>query len=187
VFGKPRGLRGELAESGIASVFSSDLRRAAETAGILAKRLDAPLTTLYGLRPWKLGSTIEGRVSEEVHPLIMHFFEHAGECPPGGEPFLEFKQRVFGTIAAIGKQSGYGQVAIVTHYRCLKLLEARKTRDQVDARNFVKDGSPTGSIKTFIGGKLRDFFTRSKSTRRLCVRSSFSSPLPSLSFPDSLS
>ena len=148
---------GKLRSTGIGCIFSSDLSRATETARIIATEIGANLITLYGLRPWKLGPTIEGGLSREMLPVIKRFFEQPERRPFGGESFLEFEYRVFATLAEIGRQGGGKRLAVVTHYRCMQLLDARGTDNLIDARKFLSAGSRTGTIRVLAQGKLSDF------------------------------
>jgi len=79
----------------IVAIYSSDLRRARETAEIIAEECDAPLTTAGLLRPWELGE-ITGMDEEDGRPIL---YQHATETPDeqleGGESYNEWVDRFF--------------------------------------------------------------------------------------------
>lgn len=146
-----------LERCGIQLIATSDLSRAVETAEIIAARSNAVVTAFYGLRPWKLGPAIEGHDYEEVLPRIRHFFQRPDETPQGGESFRHFKGRVFHTVAGIKVRGAYTKIAIVTHFRCIRLFESRKGRNDVDTGRFFGDGGPPCSIRLLCRGKVRAF------------------------------
>jgi broad specificity phosphatase PhoE len=147
----------QLKNSEVRTLFSSDLSRAVKTAEIIAKSLGVTVTLCGDLRPWKLGPTIEGHFSDEVQQQIVRYFEHPNDCPIGGESFHEFKNRVLGAVAKIKGQVRLGKSVVVTHFRCIKLFEARLTHNTIDPRIFLSHGNTTGSIQILSGRKFYNF------------------------------
>ncbi|MGD0206459.1 MAG: histidine phosphatase family protein [Verrucomicrobiota bacterium] len=147
----------QIKNSAVRTLFSSDLSRAAETARIIAKSLRVTVSFCCDLRPWKLGPTIEGHFSDDVQHQIAYYFKNPDECPVGGESFREFKGRVYGAIAKIRRQARLGPSVIVTHFRCVKLFEARTTHNTIDPQIFLSHGCPTGTIRILSRGIFGDF------------------------------
>jgi len=117
-------LGSKLARSNIKVIFHSDLDRATDTARAVA---DATGAKSYGtrlLRPWNLGD-FTGRSSSEVHPKITRMAEeHPGVTLKNGESFENFKQRAFkGLHFALANSDGL-PLALVTHHRVERLLQA---------------------------------------------------------------
>ena len=114
----------QLKTSGISRIYSSDLDRTMDTAKEVAKTTGAPITPDARLRPWKLGSTIEGKPTADMLPRIKSLTESPDERPPGGETFNEFKDRFLEGYHAIQDAHPNEHTAIVTHYRGTKLMDA---------------------------------------------------------------
>ena len=154
----------KLKNKGISSLYSSDLSRASETAQIIWNYLtnkdeypDLPIKYDYGLRPWKLGSEIEGKETTSVLPKIKYYAENPNEIPPDGESFNSFKNRFFSTFDSIASQNKKKTVGIVTHYRGFKLLGSRKKgTNDVDLNKFLSfdDKQKPASVSIIIDEKL---------------------------------
>lgn len=130
----------------------SDLDRAAETSDILKQHVDVENVPSRKLRPWDLG-ILTGKSTKEAIPEIKKYAEETPDKPvPKGESFNEFKQRAFEGIHS-ALDSGESPVAIVTHHRLERLLEAWDAKGQpadhsIDMNVFTQKGDPPGGIKT---------------------------------------
>ena len=130
----------------------SDLDRASETADIIGKHIDVPTQASRALRPWDLG-TLTGKATKEAIPEIEDYVKNKpDQAVPKGESFNEFKERAFKGIHA-ALDSGDSPVAIVTHHRLERLLEAWDKKGQpadhsIDLDTFTQKGDPPGGIKT---------------------------------------
>ncbi len=132
----------------------SDLDRASETAGIISKHIDTPTTASRDLRPWDLGE-LTGKTTKEAIPQIEDYVKNKpDQAVPKGESFNEFKERAFkGIYSALN--SGDSPVAIVTHHRLERLLEAWDKKGQpadhsIDIDTFTQKGDPPGGIKEMM-------------------------------------
>jgi broad specificity phosphatase PhoE len=131
----------DLAGKDIEVVFSSDLSRSMHTGAPVAHSNGAPLIAVFGLRPWDLGK-IQGKPTNEVQPQIDYLIDHADERAPDGESCNEFKNRFLSTVRDIVNASKGKRIAVITHYRGVKLLGSLDKNGEVDNDEFKrKDGA----------------------------------------------
>jgi probable phosphoglycerate mutase len=106
--------------------FTSDLRRARQTAAPLAVAWRREPQALPGLREQHFGlleglnvSTIKAR-----HPdLWARWLEHDGDFAlPGGESLVQFHRRVLEAVRGVAEQLGGRRAALVTHGGVLDML-----------------------------------------------------------------
>lgn len=100
-------------------LFSSDLKRAAETAQILAIKLKIEVVYTKALREWNLGE-LEGRKSSELskeYPEIMNVFQfESGDIPtPGGESWGQVLRRVNDFLEYAATLYNRKNILLVTH------------------------------------------------------------------------
>ncbi len=97
-------------------VYTSPLRRAGESARILADGLGLPLEKADGLLEMDLG-VFSGHTPEEIatlHPEAWDAYLHdtVGTAPPGGEAFADMAERVIAFGMAVESE---GTALLVTH------------------------------------------------------------------------
>lgn len=117
-------------------IICSSLLRARQTANIIT--FFNPLASwgpyeTPALHPWHLGE-FEGQPSARVMPKIEEMMERPNEQAPGrspkstenGESFNQFASRIIECFLGIldGQHETGDKVVVVTHLRCIKLLEA---------------------------------------------------------------
>ncbi|HVN62556.1 MAG TPA: histidine phosphatase family protein [Gaiellaceae bacterium] len=107
-----RSLVGERVDA----IYSSDLRRAAETAEILAAALGLPVTTDPDLREIDVGSW-SGLTREEVAVQFPDWDTHDGETREALEV------RVVAAVRLIAQRHPDGQVLVVTHGGSIRSLQ----------------------------------------------------------------
>lgn len=118
-------------------IYASDLQRAHETAEIISEHMGGvPVTPVYGLRPWGLGSEIEGKEHTKVEGKINKLIDRPDKVPKDGESLNDFKQRFLSTVSGIREKHPQGSVAIVTHYRGLKLINSLDGDGEINPRKF---------------------------------------------------
>lgn len=110
---------GRLQREGLALLYSSDLRRAWETAQIIGQTLDIPLIPDVRLRERNLGD-IAGLSGEEVQerfPDMVREWEGSRMMrpAPGGEQPADFWARVVAAFDDIVARHPEGTVGVVTH------------------------------------------------------------------------
>jgi broad specificity phosphatase PhoE len=126
-------------------VWSSDLRRAEQTATLLAQALGAPAVRVDPrLRERDLGAW-SGLLSAEIEarwgPELARFRSGELECPPGGEARAALIERVLASLTDIAEASERegSTPLVVTHGGVIRTLEATLEPDP---------GSPTTSSPT---------------------------------------
>jgi len=108
-----------------AAVWSSDLRRAAETAGIIFAGRGAGVRTCRELREIQLGEW-DGVPRRRVKASQPGLWQARGEDlagfrPPGGESFSDLQQRVVPQILRIAEET-QGSACMVTHAGVIRVL-----------------------------------------------------------------
>ena len=118
-------LRGEAFDH----IFSSDLRRAMQTARIIAEAVGGEVVPLSALREWHLGE-LENRPNTELwkeYPQIMNAFKYEGSdlLVPGGESRFQFLKRVADCIDSLAAQYEGKRILLVTHAGTLRAIFRR--------------------------------------------------------------
>ena len=110
------------------AVFSSDLQRAARTAGIIAAHVEVPVITDAGFRE-RFGGDWQGHTGAEIDARWpgMRDKWRRGEltAPPGGEEDVDALERFDAALGRALEHTGTGIVGIVTHHGMLRLVAMR--------------------------------------------------------------
>ena len=144
----------QLKDSGIEVIYSSDLQRASVTANEISKATGAPVVLSMELRPWNLGE-LTGKHTKEVLPKVAEYANNPDRCVPEGESFNDFKKRAFHGIFEAMRQTPDQALAIVTHHRVERLLNAWENKGQpadlsLDLKEFLQKGEKPGSAQVFV-------------------------------------
>ena len=146
-----------LARFAISAIYSSDLRRARQTAETIQASTNAALFTTAELRPWNLG-IFGGQLLREIIPFLNLLQENPNLSAPNGESFRQFYERYsrrFSELLRIAEDAP-GDIIAVTHVR--NLLAAGTILAHGDADHVPVQGGPcTGSLTTIekIDGRWR--------------------------------
>lgn len=135
-----------VAQHDVERIYTSDLRRAIQTAGLISGLTGAPAVATSSLRPWNLGSLGGQRIRD-----ILRHLEELKVNPkmkaPGGESFNQFYFRYAAglrALARVASKSSKG-IVVVTHVR--NFLATPTILAGGNARTVpVKGGPGTGSI-----------------------------------------
>ena len=136
-----------LADHRVEAIYSSDLRRARQTAEVLRRRTNAPrVATSKDLRPWNLGVFCGQRVYD-ILPFLNLLNQHPDMIAPSGESFYQFYGRYSQRLNELMNlaQRSSGSVVAVTHVRnvlATQTIIEHGDRDRVP----VKGGPPTGTL-----------------------------------------
>ncbi len=143
-----------LKDKGIDGIIASDLGRCVETAKIISKETGAPvLGKTKGLRPWHLGD-LTGQPVKPNLPALQAYIKNPDEVVPGGESFNAFKKRMVDEVLKIQKKYPKDKIAIVTHHRGERLLQAwvdagePKDPGKLSSEPFMHKGIKPGSYTT---------------------------------------
>lgn len=109
-----------LSSSSISTIFTSDLKRALETATILKARLNGAevvVTPLLRERNWgefegKCWNEIVDRIPDEIKKMQSHPLNFT---PEGGESRSDMLERVKSFLSSIENINASGMIAVVTH------------------------------------------------------------------------
>jgi len=121
-----RDAASRLAQENISAVYSSGLRRAIETAQVLAEALRLDMTTISALAEIDFGD-FEGMTYEEIQLRYPEAFEHWMQYPtdaqfPNGEKFSDMRTRVNGALDWLLRHHRNESIAIVAHSGVIRLL-----------------------------------------------------------------
>jgi len=102
-----------------AAIYSSPLRRAAQTAGIIAARLGLPVVTVEDLRELDVGD-LEGRSDADAWTTYLEvaYAWQAGDHDrryPGGEDFHQVRARVTRAFARAASHPAGRRVLMIAH------------------------------------------------------------------------
>jgi len=113
-----------LADWPIKAIYTSDLRRAQETANVLAKKLNLTPVIDDNFRE-RNGGVFQGLTIEQLnnrHGDAWHQVRHDGSAPPNGESMLEVGIRAYSSFEKISSGHLGETVAIVSHGGTLNIL-----------------------------------------------------------------
>jgi alpha-ribazole phosphatase len=114
-----RALVSELIKESFTAIYTSDLKRAKETADILADSLQLPVRTDPRLREIHQGEW-EGQLVEDIRARYndvwrLRAHDPASLRPPGGESVAEVAQRVYAALDEITIGFPLNPVLVVSH------------------------------------------------------------------------
>jgi 2,3-bisphosphoglycerate-dependent phosphoglycerate mutase len=106
-------------------IYSSDLKRAVQTAIIINKLHHKDIYTTSSLRPWHLG-IYEAGISSQVVPMLKYYQVHETEMPKDGESFKVFRLRFLMALDEIMRQAKEQDsiIIVTTHFRNLQTAQA---------------------------------------------------------------
>ncbi len=121
-----RALAAQLAGRSFEAIYSSDLQRARETAGILAQTFRLSISLDPRLREVSLGEW-EGQLGHDIAAAYPEAWEERRRDPvyarpPGGETVAEVAARVWAATDDIARSHPHSSVLIVSHGLALATL-----------------------------------------------------------------
>lgn len=142
-----RAIAEKLSRESIAQVYASQLRRAVETARILAEPHGVSVRTMEELAEIDFGD-LEGLTFEEIERRYPDAFRSWMTEPtqtqfPNGESFSQMRARVLGALKALLARHKNESIAVVTHAGVIRLLlgEALQIPENQIFRLAQRDGA----------------------------------------------
>jgi broad specificity phosphatase PhoE len=147
-----RSLAASLKSEGFSAIYSSPLKRARQTAEIIAEYHECPLTIEEGLKEINLGQ-LEGLTGEDLRRDFPDFFKNwmqdPGRVPmPQGESLKEVQERAWSAIEKMARKNAGVTVLAVAHSfvnltiisRILELPfnQLRRLRQDATAKNVIE-------------------------------------------------
>ena len=113
----------------VAKVYTSDLKRAYDTAAAIAAPRSLPLLPRTGLREISFGDW-EGRSWDEIEAAApqqaaLWLREYPHRPAPGGESLAQFQARIESEMTTILNESIEESVAVVTHAGVIRVIVAK--------------------------------------------------------------
>jgi probable phosphoglycerate mutase len=154
--GRRQAYRVAVALSGVplASVVSSPLERALETARSVAKGGNLTVRVDDRLKDTDVGPWAGQKIAEleKADPRWKAFVEHPDEPPPGVESLSQVQRRVVAVIEELRRDPGAGEyIAVVSHADVVKLILAHYLGMHIQTVRFVSVGTASISALVFQG------------------------------------
>ena len=133
-----------LKNEGINAIYSSDLKRALQTASAINKYHETKVTVDDDLRELNHGN-LEGRTFEEVRSAFPEFIQAWRSQPaylpiPGGESFADVSHRISNSLERICHRYAHQTVLIVSHQFPIRAILCKTTGTPLNHyRNFKVD------------------------------------------------
>ena len=137
-----------LADIALDAVYSSDLRRASETAAVVAARQGLGVEVMPELREVDVGSWC-GLTREEAEERFPEGFERwrGGETGwDDGETYEEMSERVLAAVRRIADAHPDGRVLVVAHGGPIRAIHASALAVEVDAYRRVRPVEPNARL-----------------------------------------
>jgi broad specificity phosphatase PhoE len=133
----------------VSAIYSSDLKRARQTAEMVRQTTQASVTATEELRPWNLG-IFGGQLLREIIPFLNLLNERPDLSAPNGESFHRFyarySKRLTEMLSLAERSRGY--VVVVTHVR--NLLAAKTILEHGDRNRVPVQGGPSTGTLTVV-------------------------------------
>jgi broad specificity phosphatase PhoE len=135
-----------VADFGAKTIYSSDLTRALQTAEIISRTVNAPITPTPELRPWNLGA-FAGQLIHELIPFLLLLNQQPDTVAPGGESWNQFYERYSKRLFALmdlahQSDKNIAAVAHVRNFLTAPTIVLGGDKNKVP----VKGGPKTGSV-----------------------------------------
>jgi broad specificity phosphatase PhoE len=144
--GDAKRVAGQLKDSKLDAIYTSDLSRASDTADAIGKSSGAKVTKMKELRPWDVG-VYTGHDSDDVQALIGKYVATPDKPIPKGESFNQFRERSLSAVQDILNKHKGGNVAIVSHHRLDRLLASIDPNGEIDVQKFCQPGIAPGAMR----------------------------------------
>ena len=137
-----------LADIALDAVYSSDLRRARETAEAVARVQGVAVVQLAELREVNVGSW-EGLTRDEAEARFPNGFRRwlaGGNAWEDGEIYREMSTRVLGAVDRIASEAEGGRVLIVSHAGPIRAIHGAALGMDVEAYRRIRPVEPNARL-----------------------------------------
>jgi broad specificity phosphatase PhoE len=153
-------LAARLAHIDLDAVYSSDLRRARDTAAVVAESQGIDLRELPELREVDVGSW-SGLTRAEAEERFPEGFARWKSGYPGwedGETYEEMTDRILATVTRIGREHEGDRVLIVSHGGPIRAIHAAALELDVHAYRRLRPVEPNARLSAvcFVDGRLTE-------------------------------
>lgn len=157
--GQARALAAQLASTRFDAVYSSDLRRAVETARVVASRLGLSVSARADLREADVG-VFTGLTREEIaerFPAEARLAHRVGFTGATGEGFERLSERIIGALVETAAAHPDQRVLVVTHGGPIRVTLASADGMTVEdhRRRYPPVGNGTVHEIVVVDGRLR--------------------------------
>lgn len=137
-----------LDEIDVDAVYASDLRRARETAEVVARRKGLTVEILPELREVDVGSWsgLTRREAEERFPDGFRRWLEGGRGWEGGETYDEMAERIARAVRAIAGEHPHGRVLVVCHGGPIRAVHALALGLDVHAYRRIRPVEPNARL-----------------------------------------
>ena len=138
-------LASRLAGEALAAIYSSDLRRASETAAIVGARVGLPVIQERALREVDVGEWSGLTVDEVIERFPDGYARHrdGGDGWTEGETHEALSVRIVEAVRAIGAEHASESILIVTHGAALRALLAHV--EGISLAEYRRTSAPIGN------------------------------------------
>jgi broad specificity phosphatase PhoE len=155
-----QALADRLAHIELDAVYSSDLKRARDTAAVVAESQGLELRQLHGLREVDVGSW-SGLTRDEAEERFPEGFAQWHDGYPGwkdGETYAAMTDRVLRAVDEIAAEHKGGRVLVVSHGGPIRAMHAAALGLDVHAYRRLRPVEPNARLSAvcFVDGKLTE-------------------------------
>ena len=156
-------LGAKLSHDPVTQIYTSDRKRAKETADIIGEQIGGPVTVANALRDWNLGIYTGEPVTKAIPAMLRYAIDMPETPVPGGESFGAFVRRLLTFVRVVLDKTVDGDMApvLVTHGRPTRVIAGWLAKgmqgDDVDLSFLKAKDSPVepGQIMTLVGPDWR--------------------------------
>ena len=137
-----------LAPIGLDAVYSSDLRRARETAAAVASRLDLEVQVMPELREVDVGSWsgLTRAEAAERFPEGFRRWQDGGTGWDDGETYQQMSRRIIAAVAQIAEAHEGGRALVVAHGGPIRAIHARALGLDIQAYRRIRPVEPNARL-----------------------------------------
>ena len=155
-----QALAERVAKIALDAVYSSDLRRARDTAAVVAESQGLEVQELPELREVDVGSW-SGLTREEAEARFPESFRrwlNGGEGWDDGETYAQLSERILPAVLGIARRHSEGRVLVVAHGGSIRAVHAAALGVDIEAYRRLRPVEPNARLSAVCveGGELTE-------------------------------